>query len=179
MAEIIIITSVSLIFLLILIQKLSIRFLYKNDFSAELDYSFLRIILTDVGKNKKLGKISPKLFLPIKRALEFLLSKSELKITEIRLKTKENDPSKFGVRYRNIFSLFSAAAVYLSKTAKKLSLSDNSIIILSDPEEESKYTIDITIITPLYIFALTAAKFLIISLKNKKKFKKQSEKKNA
>ncbi|MBQ7333141.1 MAG: hypothetical protein IJW38_02190 [Clostridia bacterium] len=179
MAETVIISSVILIFLLILIQDISIRFLYEDKFFTEIDYSFFTITLGKKKKRKKLGKISPKLFLPIKRTAEFLLCRSDVKISKIKLKTEESDPRKFGIRYRNAFSLFSALTVYLTKKTKKLTVNDDSIVIFTDPEEKNKFLFDVSITAPLYLTLITAAKFLLILSKNKKLVKMQSENKNA
>ena len=143
MAETIIATSVTLIILLILIQKISVRFLYDGIFSVSFDYSFFSFIMTEKENKKGFQKISHKLFLPIKRAVEFWLSGAELKISEIKIKTTEGDPKKFSVKYRNAFSLFSALTVYLSKKTKKLSLTDDSIVIFKNPDEASKYILDV------------------------------------
>ena len=131
MAEIIIFSSVSLIFLLILVQKFSLRLLYKNGFSAELDYSFFSLVLSGFKEQKKLGKMNPKIILPAKRALEFLFSHSEVTISDLRIGTNEDDPKKFGVRYRNVFSLFSALLVYLSKKTKKLYKNENFRLVFA------------------------------------------------
>ena len=168
MAEIFIFISVSLIILLILIQSVSINFLYKDGFLVEFDYSFFSVSLSDKEKTSEFYKISPKLFSEIKRELEFLLSRSHVKINEIKIKTDESDPYIFGIKYRNVFSLFSAVTVYLSRKVKKLDMSDSSIVIFSEPEENSRFSLDLTVSAPLYIALVTAVKFLLLKSKNKR-----------
>ena len=106
MAEIVVIISVSLIFLLILIQNISIRFLYDGKIKIELDYSFITVILKPKKDEKSRNKLNFSAITEIKQAVSFLLSKAELKIDALKLSTNETDPYKFGIRYKNLFSFF-------------------------------------------------------------------------
>ena len=109
MAETVIIISVILIFLLILVQDISIRLIYKNGLSIEIDYSFFTLTLSDIKSKGGFSGISPKLFPKLKRRIEFLLRNARLEITEIHLSTSEDDPRKFSLIYKNLFSLFATA----------------------------------------------------------------------
>ena len=171
MAEIIILASVSLIFLLILIQNFSFRFLYDGFFSLELDYSLLSVSLLFNDGGKKPSKIPFSQITAIKRALELYLSRAKLRITKIFIGTEESEPDKFGVRYSNTFSVFSAALVYLSKKTKSLSVDDDSVIIESNPEVPKKYYFDVSLTAPLYATLAPAIKILIILVKQQKKQK--------
>ncbi len=171
MAETIIFASVTLIFLLILIQKISIRFLFSDKFSTEIDYSFFTLVLTNGKDGKGVKKIKPKLFPKIKRIAEFLLRNSEVTISEIKIKSRDIEPKSFILRYKNLFSLFAALTVYLSKKTKKLSLNDSSIEIYSDENEKARHSFDISIKAPLYVTLTAAAMFLLITFENKKLIK--------
>ncbi len=172
MAETVIISSVTAIFLLILIQKISIRFLFRDKLSAEIDYSFFTVVLKDDGKKRAPLKIKPKLFPKIKRVLEFLLRNSTLTVSEIKIKSGDREPKSFILRYKNLFSLFAAITVYLSKKTKKLSLNDSSIEVFSDNGSERRHSFDISIEARLYVILKAAAMFLLIILKNKRIIKR-------
>ena len=170
MAETIVFASVTLIFLLILLQKVSIRLLYKDKLTAEIDYSLFTVILTDF-KNKRGGKkLKAELFAEAKRSTEFLLRNSEITVSEIKIKSRNIEPKRFILRYKNLFSLFAAVTVYLSKKAKKLILDDSALSVTTD-ESVEKTSLDIIIKSPLYIILITASMFLLINLKNKKLIK--------
>ncbi len=171
MAETFILASVTLIFLLILIQKISIRFLFKDKLSTEIDYSFFTLILTNSEDKKDFKKIKPKLFPKIKRTLEYLLRNSEITVSEIKIKAPDSEPKSFILRYKNLFSLFAAITVYLSKKTKKLSLNDSSIEVFSDASEKRRHSFDISIKAPLYVTLTAAAMFLLITFENKKLIK--------
>ena len=167
MAETVIIASVTLIFLLILIQKISVRFLFYDKLSAEIDYSFFTLVLSDFKKGGKSEKFSPKLFPEIRRAIGFLLKKSEISISEIKINARDTDPQSFIIKYKNLFSLFAALTVYLSKKTKKLSLNDSSLEVLGDGGD-GKHSFDISIKAPLYVALSAAAMFFFIRFKNKR-----------
>ena len=177
MAETLIIASVTAIFLLILIQKISIRFLFRNEFVAEIDYSFFTVVLKSGKKKKSFEKISPKLFPDIKRIFDFLLRNSEVDISEIKIKSPELEPKSFILRYKNLFSLFAALTVYLSKKTKKLSLSDSSLEFFAAEDCENGNLLDISIQAPLYITLTTTAMFLLLKLKNKRILKAKRRRK--
>ena len=73
MAEFIIVLSVILIFLLIFIQDFSVRFLYKDKFSTELDYSFFSVILSGAKSGGGFGSLSRNVLERIKKTAEFVL----------------------------------------------------------------------------------------------------------
>lgn len=174
MAETVIIISVILIFLLILVQDISIRLIYKNGLSIEIDYSFFTLTLSDIKSKGGFSGISPKLFPKLKRRIEFLLRNARLEITEIHLSTSEDDPRKFSLIYKNLFSLFALITVYLSKKIKKLNINDSAIIIESAKDADSDYRLDIKASAPLYVTVSLASLFLPIALKNKKSIRKKS-----
>ena len=171
MAETLLLVSVTLIFILILIQKISLRFLFKEKLRTEIDYSFFTLILTENEEKKASPKISPKLFPKIKRVMEYLLRHSELIISEIKIKSQKTEPKSFILGSKNLFSLFAALTVYLSKKTKKLSLNDSSFEVFNAENENSRHSFDLSIRTPLYIALITAAMFLLVKLKNKKLIK--------
>ena len=167
MAETIIFASVTLIFILILIQKISVRFLFKESLLTEIDYSFFKITLSSYKSRAKMNKIKPKLFSKIKRMIEFLLRNSEITVSKIRINSQETEPKSFILKYKNLFSLFAATTVYLSKKTKKLNMNDASIEVYGDESNFSKSSFDISITSPLYITLLAATMFLQIIIKNK------------
>ena len=172
MAEIFILTSVTLIFLLILIQNISIRFLYKNGFSAEIDYSFFTLVLTKPQRKKKRRKMSSKIFLPFKRIAEYWLRRSSVEISEISLFVKDSEPDKFILKYKNLFSLFAATTVYLSRKTKKLTVSDSSITVSGVPGGDTSQILDISVTSPLYVTLFAAAMLFFTILRNKKPIKR-------
>ena len=165
MAETLIFASVTLIFLLILIQKVSIRFLFCEKLLLEIDYSFFKLVLSDFDKGKS-NRLSPRLYPKIKRISEFLLRKSHLSITEIKLKSRDIEPKSFILRYKNLFSLFAALSVYLSKKTEKLILNDTSLAVSTNGDE--KYTLDLSLSAPLFIILIAAIEFLFTMIKNKR-----------
>ena len=171
MAEFIIVLSVILIFLLIFIQDFSVRFLYKDKFSTELDYSFFSVILSGAKSGGGFGSLSRNVLERIKKTAEFVLRRSNLEISEIKIPTKESDPKKFSLQYKNLFSLFAIFTVYLSKKTKKLVISDSAITVEGTPEEDSDYVFDVRITAPLYVALYATAMFFLIKLKNKRAIK--------
>ncbi len=168
MAKTALVISVILIFLLILIQNISIRLLFKDKFSAELDYSFFTVVLSDLKMRKKLGKTNPKLFLSAKRAAEFWLRHAKVEISKIDFPTSEDDPKKFSIKYKNLFSLFSALTVYLSKKTKKLIIPDTAIVIHGSPDNVDSLIFDLNVTAPLYVVLASTALFFLAKLKTKK-----------
>ena len=177
MAEIYVAISVFLILYLILIQKLSIRFIYDGNANISFDYSLFKLALTPSG-NKEF--ITPYLrsVKPIKNALDELLERSEIKLNALHYETAENDPHKFSVRYKNLFSLISIAIAYLSRKTKKLNVYENAVSVISDGGTKNKLKLDVEISAPLHVFFIPAFKLFLIARGTKKRKSRRSEARN-
>ena len=171
MAETVVLASVTLIFILILIQKISLRFLFNDKLYTEIDYSFLTLVLSGGVSKKGFRKFNPRLLPKLKAVVEFLLIRSEITVSEIKINFHNKEPNLFILRSKNLFSLFAALTVYLSRKAKKLSLNDSSLKIYTDGSEKTSHSFDLSIKAPLYVALITAFKLLLINLKNKKPIK--------
>ena len=142
--------------------------IFDSKLSFELDYSFFKLILREPKSKKGLQKISPRLFPEAKQAWEYLLRHARIEISKIYISVGEASPKDFSVRYKNLFSLFSALAVYLSKKTKRLIINESSLSVISSPEEAQNHFFDVNISAPLYAIIAVALKFFIIMLKSKK-----------
>lgn len=169
MAGLIIIASVTLIILLLMLQKLSLRFIYNGEFSIEADYSFFTLVIKKDKKSRTNANLGLNSILPIKRAFDFIIERSEIEVSSLKLASRKLPPHKFSVRYKNVFSILSVISAYLARKAKKLSLKDNAVILISDDDKEQDYDIDLSVKAPLYIAIAGAAMFFLISKESKRK----------
>ena len=104
-------------------------------------------------------------------ALDFLLRNSKLTVHSVNIPIKESEPSELVTKSGNLSALILVIFTYLSLKVEKMTLEDNTFLLVSDDTTKIEPTIDFTLKTTVYII-LTA---LIIYLL---KINERSQKKN-
>ena len=163
MAELIVFSSVSLIILLILIQNLSFRVIYERKLHFIIDYSLFSVHFGKSAKKRGFSAPNTAMLMKFKRLFDFTLKHTEIHIDTLRFNSNEEEPHKFSVRYRNLFSLFSALLSYLSRKAKLLSANTDSISVSTDKSPELDKRADVSFTLPLYIAIFSAFLFFLIT----------------
>lgn len=167
MSEIAWMIPLVLIVPVLLIQSLTLTVCFDEGPRAKLDYSFWQFTLN--VKNKKRKKKTSVLLMiqPTKRFLNYVVKHTEIEFDKFILKLPNASPSKFSVNYRNIFSLFSILTAYLSNNAKKLTVNENSIAIISGAGEKTKAVAEASFTCPLIYFLNGLTLFLVSLIKGK------------
>ena len=163
MAGIIIFFSVSLIILILFIQKITFGIIYEDGFRLEIEYSLFSLILKYKKDEKKRKKPPINVIVPsLKRPIQFLSERAELNIAKFRFETQELAPDRFSVRYRNVFSLFSALTAYLSRKFKKLTIEDDALLFSTDTDGKRDFEIDLKLSCSLYAAFSAILQFAVL-----------------
>ena len=147
------------VIILIVGATADVRFTYTDSLAVTIDFLFFTLILrsnkkgtngngksTFIEKAKKnLRKTKAK-----KAALASLLKNSALTVHDINIPIKNKEPSQIATDSANISSLILIIFTYLSMKAHKISIQDESFLLLSDSRDKNIPTLDFTVRTTVY-----------------------------
>jgi len=92
MTTLILLFIISGVLTLILVQKIRVRLVIKEGVRVEFDYSLLTVSLKKEKKKKRREKKRPAPVLPIIRAIQYAIPKSEVEIGELSLSLANSAP---------------------------------------------------------------------------------------
>ena len=172
MAGIILITSVSSILLLILIQPVDLRASKAEELIFAIDYSFFTLYLypnrNNKGKKLKKGGKRKRQSLPkarrIYKSVRFLLSKSEITINDVNLTLNESNPARLATHSECLILFLHLILGKLSTMCKDIRYRNVYILTNDAP------LFDITLNFRLYNLLLAMLIYLLSKKKVRRKF---------
>lgn len=179
MANLLFLLLLILITVLIIIESVSIRFVYSKELVIEFDLLIFRLILfpsskkgqkgkkrTDVSKRIKSNFIKAASF---KKAIEYLLRFSKLKIEKIDLKLSNSDPAEFVLRAKNLSTVIYVLITYLSLKTESIITEDTFFVSPYDEGHDTETHLDVTLKSRL--FHIIPALFIFFTETKRKKGK--------
>lgn len=171
-----IVTTLIAVFLLIMAGTVTMRFIYQDEPIIIFDFLLLQFQLFPSRKKargntsakkerKKKAKSKYRNLFAIKRALDFLLIHSDLKIKALVIRSETKDPARLPIYNGYIDSLVGAFIAYLLIKSPHLITTTPVFSNFSHPDVQNP-TIDISLHTPLHVIAFT---FIIYSRDKKRK----------
>ncbi len=167
--------------ILIILMSVSVRFIYFNEPIIRFDFLLFSILFFP-SSNKQIKKESKRNIskatknkfaraASIKKALDYLLKRSIVKIEKIDLMLADTDPASFVLQEKNISALIFILITYLSLKTGNLITEDTHFI--SYGENDAKTHIDITLSSTLFHILIA---IFIFSKENAKKKRKRVKK---
>ncbi len=178
MANLLLLLLLITISILIISMSVSVRFIYFDQPTLRFDFLLFNIMLLPSsrkrikkGKKNNISKSTKSRLAratSLKKSLDYLLKRSNVKIEKIDLKLADTNPASFVLQEKNISTLIFILIAYLSFKSGNLITEDTHFI--SYGESISKTHIDITL-TSTFFHILIA--IFIFSHENAKKKRKR------
>lgn len=177
MANLLFLLLLILITVLIIIESVTIRLVYTKELVIEFDFLIFTLIFFPASKKspkrkKRTGfskRIKRKFIkaAAFKKAIEYLLRFSELKIEEIDVQLNNNDPAEFVLRANNLSSVIFVIITYLSLKTESIITEDSLFVSRYNEGQDSKTHLDVTLKSRL--FHIIPALFIFLTeIKQKK-----------
>ncbi len=173
-AGILLLINISIVFLMMLFQKISLRITRYDRLTIAIEYFPLRLLLYNFGKNKRRKKrLSKRLkrlaffLVPTTKAILFLFKRSKIVLNELpSYEQRINEPHRFFIADTAEKLLKSYLFYALSYQFKETNV-DTICILLAENSQSISTGIDMELSTRLYNLLLANFVFIFFSIKKK------------
>lgn len=164
------------IVIMVVIESVTVRFIYKSELIIRIDFLLIELILYPSRKRKR-RRNKGNIFTGIKKgfaraaatkkALEHLLSHSRITVSELNVMGKTDDPAKLALSTQRANSLISAIITYLSLKTVSVTAGYNAFDTAN--ENFDSVTIDVSLASTLFNVVSALAIFILNANRYKRK----------
>lgn len=164
------------IVLMVVIETVTVRFIYKSELVIRIDFLLFELILyPSRKKRRKKRNIIAGIRMRFaraaatKKALDHLLSHSRITVKELNITNKTDNPAELALSSQRTYSMLGAIITYLSLKTQAITTDQSTFITNGTTEDTPPVTIDISLASTLFDVLSSLAVFILSANRYKRR----------